>query len=405
MGMTCGAWRARAATAVGLALLAFGAGSLAAQEGAGAAGPRAGADCGPEMSAREAVWIVGTVQDAGAEVRLPGAGVTMTWQAEEGVRTRSTATDGEGVYRFCGLQPGVRVTLRATVADRSGVSVPLEVPAGETTVRQDLGVLLSEGEDGRIMGRVIDRETGAGVEAARVRLAPNGPDAVTDRQGRFVLQAVPSGERALELRHVAYGEHETEVEVQEGRTADVTIAVSETPVEMEALEVTVRQRENYLERRGFYERQRWADARGGLYLTPEDLERRQAGRLSHVVGAAQGVKMQQICTGGTCGAVPYIARVPITFPDDPCRTGAVVYVDGVKTSLWDRCTRAGQQCPVKGYQVRGKGLDDITMSDVSAVEIYRGASELPAEFGGSDARCGVIAIWTKMGPDRREEGG
>lgn len=404
MNTTCRAWRARAVTAAGLALLLFGAGPLTAQEGPEPNGPRARADCGPEMSAREAVWIVGAVQDAGAEVRLPGAEVTLTWQAAEGVRTRSTATDGEGVYRFCGLEPGSRVTLRATVADRAGVAVPLEVPGGQASVRQDLEVLLSEGEDGRIVGRVIDRETGAGVEAARVSVGPNGPDAVTDRQGRFVLQAVPSGERAVQIRHVGYGEHETEVEVLEGRTADVTIAVSETPVEMEALEVTVRQRENYLERRGFYERQRWADARGGLYLAPEDLERRQAGRLSHVLGAEQGVKMQQLCTGGTCGTVPYIARVPITFPDDPCRTGAVVYVDGVKTSLWDRCTGAGQ-CPVKGYQVRGKGLDEITMSDVAAVEIYRAASELPVEFGGSDARCGVIAIWTKMGPDRREEGG
>lgn len=221
-------------TAAGLALLALGPGPLAAQEDPGAVDPRPGEDCGPEMSAREAVWIVGTVQDAGAEVRLPGAEVTMTWQVEEGVRTRSTATDGEGVYRFCGLDPGSRVTLRATVSDRGGVAVPVDVPGGEAAVRQDLEVLLSEGGEGRIVGRVIDRETGAGVEAVQVRVAPDGLQAVTDRRGRFVLQALPSGERALQLRHVAYGEHETEVEVQEGRTADVTIAVSETPVEMEA---------------------------------------------------------------------------------------------------------------------------------------------------------------------------
>lgn len=395
MNMTCGAWRARAVTAAGLALLALGAESLAGQEDPGAAGPRPGEDCGGEVSDREAVWIVGAVQDAGAGVRLPGAEVTLTWEAEGGVRSRSTTTDGEGVYRFCGLEPGARVTLRATVADRGGVTVPVELPSEETAVRQDLEVLLSRGKDGRIVGRVIDRETGAGVEAVRVRLAPNGPESVTDRQGRFVLQAIPSGERALELRHVAYGEHATEVEVQEGRTADVTIAVSETPVEMEALEVTVRQRENYLERRGFYERQRWADARGGIYLTPADLEQRNAARISHVVGEQQGVRMRRFCASGGCGTAPFVRRAPVTNPNDPCRGGAVIYVDGVKWDIWDR----------KGVRLRGKGLDDFSMSNVAAIEIYKGGAQMPAGFGGSDARCGVVAIWTKMGPDRREGGG
>ena len=36
--------------------------------------------------------------------------------------------------------------------------------------------------------------------------------------------------------------------------------------------------------------------------------------------------------------------------------------------------------------------------DVQGVEIYRGSSETPGEFIGSNSGCGVIAIWTKSAP-------
>ena len=40
--------------------------------------------------------------------------------------------------------------------------------------------------------------------------------------------------------------------------------------------------------------------------------------------------------------------------------------------------------------------ENTPISDVYGIEIYRGPGEVPAEFGGSNAACGVIAIWTKV---------
>jgi hypothetical protein len=35
--------------------------------------------------------------------------------------------------------------------------------------------------------------------------------------------------------------------------------------------------------------------------------------------------------------------------------------------------------------------------EVAGIEVYRGPSEIPAEYQGADARCGAIVIWTHGG--------
>ena len=39
--------------------------------------------------------------------------------------------------------------------------------------------------------------------------------------------------------------------------------------------------------------------------------------------------------------------------------------------------------------------DYVLPIEIAGIEVYRGAASLPAEFSGSDARCGAIVIWTK----------
>jgi hypothetical protein len=41
-------------------------------------------------------------------------------------------------------------------------------------------------------------------------------------------------------------------------------------------------------------------------------------------------------------------------------------------------------------------LDEPLIPDeVEAIEAYDGPAVLPPEFGGYDARCGVLVIWTR----------
>jgi hypothetical protein len=41
-----------------------------------------------------------------------------------------------------------------------------------------------------------------------------------------------------------------------------------------------------------------------------------------------------------------------------------------------------------------EGLNVLAAWEVEAIEVYRNMTEVPSEFSGSHARCGVIAIWS-----------
>jgi hypothetical protein len=53
------------------------------------------------------------------------------------------------------------------------------------------------------------------------------------------------------------------------------------------------------------------------------------------------------------------------------------------------------QLYVDGQHYPGGSLDDFPPVTIEAIEIYRSASEIPADFRARDASCGVIAIWTR----------
>jgi len=42
-------------------------------------------------------------------------------------------------------------------------------------------------------------------------------------------------------------------------------------------------------------------------------------------------------------------------------------------------------------------LGSTPLENLAGVEIFRGLSELPAEFADPDVRCGAVALWTKVG--------
>ena len=62
-----------------------------------------------------------------------------------------------------------------------------------------------------------------------------------------------------------------------------------------------------------------------------------------------------------------------------------VYLDGI---LVVRRSRTGRGS--------SSNINDFVIPiEIAGVEVYRGPSELPAEFAGMESRCGAVVIWTK----------
>ncbi len=141
---------------------------------------------------------------------------------------------------------------------------------------------------------------------------------------------------------------------------------------LEPLIVTVL-RDRRLENQGFYDRRIWGERMGlGTFMDAEAIDRLVAGRTSSLLQTVSGIRVT--CSGsGNClvGTSRLSACAQMS-----------VYING-SLALGE-----GRRDPVS--------IDELVRpSDIGALEIYPGASSVPADFSGTSGRCGAIVIWTR----------
>jgi hypothetical protein len=177
------------------------------------------------------------------------------------------------------------------------------------------------------------------------------------------------------------------------------VAVLLDPIEVRAAAVR-----RYLEYTGFFERQR---GNFGHFVTPADIERRQASRLTDLMTAIPGVQ-RVAASGGSAGPAQILLRGSSLSQGGMCRPR--VFVDGLMYSRGDsRPVRIREGDATERAEDilermdQALSIDDIGHpSTIAAIEIYRSASQVPVMFGGSSVEtlCGVIVIWTHTGRAR-----
>lgn len=228
---------------------------------------------------------------------------------------------------------------------------------------------------GRIVGTITDAVTGRPVGEATVAVVRSDLTARSDAQGLYILDGVVPGLVKVLVQAIGYHPITSpyytllpdSTVVADFRLAPLTVQLDPVVVEGEV------ERFAPGPLRGFYQRKR----RGwGTFLTREEIEQKQPVRTTDIFRGIAGVRVVPI--GGSRYQVIMASAPPSWIP--------------------------GRGCPVKFYLdgIRlpgGDYIDDLVLaSNVEAVEVYRRASETPAEFLGSDSRCGVMVIWTKRSP-------
>ncbi len=252
-----------------------------------------------------------------------------------------------------------------------------------------------------IHGTVLDDSTSMPIVGAEVILHDSLGQTlwveVTGRSGQFEMRP-PPGSYSFEVLRMGYQPVYTELfEIaEEVGQIDLTITLPNAPVILDPAVIEA-ERQPFapgpLE--GFYARKR----RGwGIQLDRQEIEAKAPVQFTDILRNLAGVRV--LPAGGNKWVVYMVGAVPRLQPEGYETSGSM-------RGLYERYAEEDgvyAACPIHyfvdgiPYQPGGGGINEILVSDVEAVEVYRRASETPAEFLSSRSRCGVVVIWTKRGP-------
>src|SRR3954466_15914148 len=229
-----------------------------------------------------------------------------------------------------------------------------------------------------LRGRVTDASTHRGIADAQVTIAGTRLGATTTEDGAYVLNAVPTGARTLDVRRIGYQPMSRALTVNAGDNTVPEIALTVSAVNLSEVVVTG---------------------------TAAPTERRKIGTSiasldSSVIGNAQSVTVDQAMQGKIPGAqitqnsgspggggISVRLRGVNSFisGSDPLYIVDGVIVDNGSAQIADLGIRSNPQ----------NRLADLNPDDIEHIEVTRGAAA--AALFGSRANNGVVQIFTKRG--------
>jgi hypothetical protein len=246
------------------------------------------------------------------------------------------------------IRSSVRFSLAALVAILSFGPSPAPAQQGST-----------------LRGRVIDAETGDPISYATAQVK-DGKRAATDSTGRFVITGLPAGTSEVTIQAMGYETKRWKLDLAADQTVERTFSLEFTGEKLPEVVVTARA-EKLMPRYVDFERRR---ERGlGAYLRWDEIKKKNFNTVGEAARSVRGVRMD--CVQADFECYVRMARTPNCRPQ--------WWVDGVNVSSFHEST------PIR---------------DIYGIEIYRGPGEVPGEFSGSNAGCGVIVLWTKSKPYR-----
>lgn len=247
------------------------------------------------------------------------------------------------------------------------------------------GAVPAEERAANLLGYVRGLQTRQPITGASVKLESMNTVRVTNALGFFAFTDVPLGTHELVIESLGHEERRIQVRLSEDKSYETDVELSTEPILLEGLTVRVMPRRTFNELRDLDIRL----SRGfGNFVLREELEQR-GGNLITLIQGMPGVRVQG--SGSTMmdrtvvlrrashivSPEPGVNRIEYCYP--------AIFVDGRRFS---RRASLGDQ---------PTDLTEFLASDMDAVEVYGGTS-VPAAFGGGDAACGAILIWTRRGP-------
>jgi len=229
-------------------------------------------------------------------------------------------------------------------------------------------------QGGTITGLVTNAQSGQPLEASQVFIADLDIGGLSQQNGRFLLQNVPSGTHDLRVERIGFRTVTQQVTVGGGQTVVQNFAMAEEALALD--EIIVTGTAGGTQRRAIGNVVERIDASAITELAPvTSMEQMLETRIP-------GLQMQS--SGGTIGGGSAQIRIrgsaSVGLSNDP-----LVYIDGVRMNI-ERS---------EGRRQTSSRLNDINPEDIESIEVIKGPAA--ATLYGTEASNGVIQIITKRG--------
>jgi hypothetical protein len=243
---------------------------------------------------------------------------------------------------------------------------------------------------GALHGRVVSDSTRRPIEGVELVADSFNRAARTDLTGQFILDRLPEGWLTLRIRAVGYKPESLRAKIRSGDTIDVDFSLTPAPVQLPTVDVRAPSTAPVSGKLEEFERRRKLGI--GSFLARAELAKWEAYPLSTPLRQAGNFRLvprKQGCGGGYALASGHGSG------------------QGAGSDSKNACAQAFQACYVAiyldGALVWTPGMDDppdidqYAARDLQAIELYRGAGELPAELQQTGTACGAVVLWSRTG--------
>jgi len=257
-----------------------------------------------------------------------------------------------------------------------------------------------------LTGYVRDDESLRGIPG--VELAVDGSDKKvrTDKEGRYALKDLTPGPLRIRVRSLGFAPIDTTLTLEAGKPTESVFFLSKRAIALD----TVKTRDMRVAGSGFESFEIRRSKGFGKFIDSVELRQMENRQLGDVVRDRATL---QVVVPGTChgGYVLWcnwrVAARQGRATGTMCL--AQIVLDGQVVARGAEVPNAdapwgASKAVLEAYQrdkerAWGKAFDlnSIGVSSLQGVEIYRSAADAQDIYGGDDAGCGVVVLWTRRG--------
>jgi outer membrane receptor protein involved in Fe transport len=242
---------------------------------------------------------------------------------------------------------------------------------------------LSAQQNGRIVGRVTNTESGGPISEAQVFIPGTGIGGLTRQNGTFVILEAPVGTHELRVERIGLSPVTQQVTVVAGQAVEVNFTMATQALGLDEIVVT-----------GTAGASRRREVGNSIaQLNVADLKTKSSQSTELLQAAAPGIQVTQ--DAGKLGggfSIKLRGNKSVSMTNQP-----IIYIDGIRmqSKPFPRGSAAAAASSANGGGIQANPLNSINPDDIERIEVIKGSAA--TTLYGTEASAGVIQIFTKRG--------